>query len=77
MKQRILTILIALDIFLFACMCAGNVNRNETASSAAWSLEQAGKWQGRFFRPLIDALFFFNPDHCALAWENENRGAAT
>lgn len=72
MKARILALLIALDVFLFALLCLGNVKRNETASSAAWALERDGKWQGRFFRPLIDTLFWFEPQHCAISWRNEN-----
>lgn len=72
MKRRILTLLIALDVFLFACLCMGRVQRNETASAAAWSLERDGKWQGRFFRPLIDGLFApLSANHCANAWRNE------
>ena len=64
MKRRILNILIALDVFLFALACLGNVRRGETASAAAWSLELDGRWQGRIFRPLIAALFWFDTEHC-------------
>ena len=48
---------------------------DETLSAAAWRMEQAGRWQGRVFRPLIDALFFFDPDHCRKAHEAERQGA--
>jgi hypothetical protein len=72
MKERALTVIIALDIFLFALVCLGNVRRGgETASAAAWALDQDGKWQGRFFRPAIDGLFWVltrQSDHCAEAW---------
>lgn len=72
MKHRILTILIALDIFLFALICLGNVRQGgETASAAAWELERNGKWQGKLFRPLIDGLFWLlirQADHCSEAW---------
>ena len=60
--------LIALDVFLFAVVCLGNVKRGECASSAAWDCYEQDKWQGRFFVPLIDALFFFDPGHCRLSW---------
>ena len=73
MSARILQILIALDCLCFALLTLGNVKRGETMSSAAWSLEQDGKWQGRIMRPLIDALFFFDPDHCAVSYLNEHR----
>lgn len=68
MKNRLLRILIALDIFVFALVTLGNARRNETISAAAWGMEQDGKLLGRIFRPLIDALFFFDPDHCAVSF---------
>ncbi len=69
MKDRVLRILIASDVFVFAILTLGGAKRNETISAAAWSLEGAGKWQGRVFRPLIDWLFSpFQKDHCAQAW---------
>jgi len=71
--RRLLAWLVALDVFLFACICLGNVKRNETASSAAWSSEQDGKWTGRIFRPLIDWLFSpIEQDHCLESWLTEN-----
>lgn len=75
MRERWITFLIALDIFLFALLCLGNVRRGgETASAAAWALESSGKWQGRLFRPLIDALFRLltrQKNHCYEAWRWE------
>lgn len=65
--------MIAIDCLVFALLTLGNVKRGETASSAAWSLEQDGKWQGKLMRPLIDALFFFDPDHCAVSYLNEHK----
>ena len=73
MISRLLQILIALDCLVFALITLGNVKRGETASSAAWSLEQGGKWQGRLLRPLIDLIFFFDPNHCAVSYLNERR----
>lgn len=72
MRARLLRILIALDVLLFALACLGNTRRGETASAAAWALLVAGKWQGRLFVPLIDALFWFDPHHCATSWAAEN-----
>lgn len=69
LKQRILNLLIALDQFLFCCLCLGNSAPNETASAAAWRLEQTGQWGGRFFRPIIDTLFWFSDQHCKSAYE--------
>lgn len=73
MKRRILNILIALDQFIYVLVTLGNGDPDETMSAAAWRLEQAGKWQGRVFRPLIDTLFWFDPDHCKQAHEAELR----
>jgi hypothetical protein len=73
--NRLLRILIALDILLFALLTLGGARRNETISAAAWSLEQAGKWQGRLCRPVIDWLLsWLEKDHCAVSWLAENQG---
>lgn len=72
MKRRILCIIVALDIFLFAVATLGGSKRNETASAAAWSTELDGKWAGRIFRPLIDwMLSWAEKDHCRRSWELE------
>ena len=71
MKTRLLRVLIALDVFMFALFCFGNVRRGECASSAAWDCKLAEKWQGYLFVPLIDALFWFDPHHCAASWADQ------
>lgn len=68
--RRILNLLVTLDQFLFCLVCLGHSAPNETASAAAWRLEQYGHWAGRFFRPIIDGLFFLDPDHCRKSYEN-------
>ncbi len=74
-QRRAKNVFVALDIFLFACACFGNVKYRETASSAAWSCLQDGRWQGRIFVPLIDgvALIFGDTNHCAESWLNEQK----
>jgi len=73
MILRILHILIALDVFIFALLTLGGSKRNETISAAAWSLEMDDKWQGKFFRPIIDFLFKpFQKDHCLKCWLEEH-----
>ena len=73
MRLRLLRILIALDIFIFAVLTLGDARRNETISAAALSLELDGKWQGRLFRPLIDWLMtLIERDHCFQSWLAEN-----
>lgn len=69
-KRRILNWLISLDQFLFCTVTLGNSKPNESASAAAWRLEQTGHWAGKFFRPIIDGLFFLDPGHCRNAYEN-------
>ena len=74
MKQRIFSILIAFDVFAFSLITFGHARRNETASSAAYRLEQQGDWQGKLFRPLIDWMFApLQKDHCFKAYLQENR----
>ncbi len=66
---RVFVLAVALDAFLFAVACLGNVKHGECASSAAWDLHRAGKWQGKLLVPVID--FFFRPwmtEHCRKSW---------
>lgn len=71
MRQRLLLILIAVDVFFMTTFFGGK--RNETMSAAAYSLEQSGHFFG-FFRPIIDTLFWVvEKDHCAISWLYENR----
>jgi hypothetical protein len=71
LKRRILNILIGLDQFLFCLVTLGNAYPDETLSAAAWRWELTGRWQGRLLRPLIDLLFFFDPEHCRKSFESE------
>lgn len=67
--SRAKRILIALDQ-LVNTLCNGWPD--ETISSRAWRWELKGKrsWP----RKLIDALFFFDPDHCRESYESERIG---
>ena len=70
MSQRVLAILIQLDVLAFRLITLGKSLPGETASSAAYNAERTGKIMGKLFRPLIDLLFRpFQKDHCRLAWE--------
>lgn len=71
MKRRVLNVLIALDQLLYVLITLGNGHPDETMSAAAWRLEQKGHWAGRVFRPLLDALFWFDPQHCMQSYESE------
>lgn len=47
---------------------------DETLSSYSYRLDRDGKPWGRFWRPLIDALFFWQgPEHCRKAYEKERQ----
>lgn len=70
MKGYFLRVMIAFDVLFMAVM---NGKRNETISSAAWSLEKDGRRIGEILRPVIDRLFWFDPGHCEAAWKNEQK----
>ena len=71
MKRRLLNLLIAVDQLLYVIITLGHGHPDETMSAAAWRLEQEGRWQGKFFRPLLDWLFWFDPMHCMKSYESE------
>ena len=75
MRQRLLHIGIAVDQLLYVLLTLGAGSPDETLSAAAYRTERDGKWLGRVFRPLIDALFLpFELDHCRAAFESEKLG---
>lgn len=43
---------------------------DESMSARAWRTGKQGKLPGVLTRPLIDGLFWFDPDHCRKAYEN-------
>lgn len=65
---RLINVLFALDCFLFAVATLGRSYPYESFSSAAYRAEKLGLFYGKA-RPLIDALFFFQQDHCRKAYE--------
>ena len=57
------------DQLVMWVLSLGRCRAGEYLSSAAWSLEQDGKWAGRVFRPFIDWLFSrWESDHCRKSW---------
>lgn len=72
MKRRILNILIAVDQLVWVLLTLGHGEPDETISAACFRMEQAGKVQGRVFRPVLDALFRpFDAEHCRKAFDAE------
>jgi hypothetical protein len=65
--SRVVNILFIADCFLFSLCTLGAAYPFESFSSAAWRAETNGLFYGKF-RPLIDALFWFQPGHCQRAY---------
>ena len=57
MKRRVLNILIALDRLIYQIVTLGYGSLHDTISSAAYRMEQKGRWIGNVSRPVIDKLF--------------------
>jgi len=72
--SRIINFLICVDQLLFCVITLGSSAPDETMSASAYRLELQGRWQGKFFRPLIDKIMFFDPDHCRKAYRAEING---
>ena len=65
----LLNLAIAFDQFANAALAG---SPDETLSARAWRTEQTGKAFGKFFRPLIDALFWIvQREHCKKAYAEE------
>lgn len=75
MRERILNVLIAIDQLVWVLITLGKGSPDETMSAAAWRLEKEGKLGGKIFRPIIDKIFFFDPNHCEGAHRAELRRA--
>jgi len=72
MKRCVLNLLIALDQMVFCLITFGASDPDETMSSAAWRMEQDGKFFG-FMRPVIDTLFWFDRNHCLRSYLKERK----
>jgi hypothetical protein len=68
MKTYLLNNVVALDQQINTLLGG---SPDETLSARAYRTEQQGKTFGKFFRPAIDALFFFDHDHCRNAYNAE------
>lgn len=69
--RRLLNFLICFDQLVFCVITLGNSAPDETISAYAYRAESQGKWQGKVFRPIIDTIMFFDPNHCQRAHEAE------
>ena len=77
LKLRHLQLLVALDQLANVLITPGQAGAwaDETLSSRAWRMEQAGKPWGRICRPVIDLLFWWDSNHCQASYvaEREQR----
>lgn len=64
---RALNLLLTIDCMVLSVVTLGKAWPGESISSAAYRAETLGLPFGRA-RPVIDFLFFFQPNHCYLAW---------
>jgi len=69
LKRYLLNNAIAIDQ-MFNAILGGSPD--ETLSSRAYRTEQQNKVFGKFFRPLIDSIFFFDPMHCYESYISES-----
>lgn len=68
MKFHLLQILIAIDQLVNTIFGGW---ADETMSSRCWRAEQRGLTYGKICRPLIDAIFFFDKNHCEESYYSE------
>ena len=61
-------VLVALDQLVNAVL---NGQPDETLSSRAWRTEAKAQPYWSWTRRAIDALFFFQPNHCETSYKNE------
>lgn len=70
MGKYVMQVLIAVDQ-LFNALFKGWAD--ETLSSRCWRAERDGKFYGKLWRPVIDTLFFFEPNHCFQSYVSERK----
>lgn len=70
-KIRAFNFFVALDQMLWSILSLGAGWPDETLSSASWRHEQYGSGWAQWARPLIDAIWFWEPNHCEIAYQAE------
>lgn len=71
LRRRALHILLAVDQAVWTFATLGYGYPDETISAGAYRLEQEGKLFGKYARPFIDWLFFWQTAHCYNAFVEE------
>tara|TARA_R110000803_G_scaffold77667_1_gene142513 strand:+ start:333 stop:665 length:333 start_codon:yes stop_codon:yes gene_type:complete len=70
LMRRVKNLLIAFDQFVWVVVTLGWGYPDETISSASYRYEKEALW-AKIMRPLVDTLFFFEKDHCRIAYQSE------
>lgn len=69
--RRIKNFLISIDQLAWVIITLGAGHPDETISSAAYRYERMGSTFGKWARRSIDFIFFWEKEHCRLAYESE------
>ena len=67
--SRLVNILFAFDCLILALLTLGKSYPSESISSAAYRAELNGRFFG-IFRPVIDRIMWFDPEHCKRAYRS-------
>ena len=70
MNRRVKNGLLCWDQLLLSVLTLGESNPWQTCSAAAYNMERQGRFFG-FWRPVIDAVMWRDPQHCKTSYENE------
>lgn len=52
-------------------------DRDQSFSSRSWEAKISGRWWGGIAVAVVDALFWFQPDHCRRAYESDSERTYT
>lgn len=69
--RRLRNVMVSIDQTLYCFLTLGHSNPDWTLSACAWRWELENKPVLKHLRPIIDALFWFDPDHCQESYHNE------
>jgi hypothetical protein len=70
LRRRCLNLLVALDQLLCCIITLGSSKPVETVSAMVYNLERQRRWQGLVLRPVLDRIFWLDPNHCAKSFKN-------
>lgn len=71
LRRRALHFLISVDQLVWSIVTLGYGYPDETISSASYRYEYKGAWWARIARPTIDFIFFWEKNHCMVAYQSE------